>query len=55
MISAPKKKGKPHQFARKGDYPKPVAIFVSAAAISAAISAATARETYRTPMHALGK
>ncbi|GAC1324195.1 MAG: MFS transporter [Collimonas sp.] len=33
----------------------PVAIFVSATAIISAISAATARETYRTPMHELGK
>ncbi|SDX07793.1 Na+/melibiose symporter [Collimonas sp. OK242] len=33
----------------------PVAIFVSATAIISAISAATARETYRTPMQELGK
>ena len=33
----------------------PVAIFVSATAIISAISAATARETYRTPMNELGK
>ncbi len=33
----------------------PVAIFVSATAIVSVISAATARETYRTPMHELGK
>ncbi|AMO95229.1 sugar (and other) transporter family protein [Collimonas fungivorans] len=33
----------------------PVAVFVSATAVIAAISAATARETYRTPMQELGK
>lgn len=33
----------------------PVAVFVSATALIAAISAATARETYRTPMQELGK
>jgi MFS family permease len=32
----------------------PVAAFVTAAAVVAAISVATARETYRTPMHQLG-
>lgn len=33
----------------------PVAVFVSVTAVIAAISVATARETYRTPMHELGK
>lgn len=33
----------------------PVAVFVSATAVIAAIAAATARETYRTPMQELGK
>lgn len=33
----------------------PVAIFVSVTGVIAAISVATARETYRTPMHELGK
>jgi ABC-type multidrug transport system permease subunit len=33
----------------------PVAAFVSATAVIAAVSAATARETYRTPMNDLGR
>lgn len=33
----------------------PVAVFTAATAIVAAVSAATARETYRTPMHDLGR
>ncbi|MFD2272153.1 hypothetical protein ACFS07_15900 [Undibacterium arcticum] len=33
----------------------PVAVFVTVTAVVAAISVATARETYRTPMHELGK
>ena len=33
----------------------PVALFVSVTSTIAAISIATARETYRTPMHELGK
>jgi hypothetical protein len=33
----------------------PVAVFVTATSVVAAISIMTARETYRTPMHDLGK
>jgi hypothetical protein len=33
----------------------PVAAFVTVTSVIAAVSAATARETFRTPMHSLGK